>query len=268
MMVPGRMAPRSPPPERAPAPRPRPGPPGRDSIPRPATAAIARGAAACAAGPGARRSGAGTPRAVSPERGGHPARGAATSPRTIPTTSAPSPRAASVQPTPVPHGQGDQPIQAAPRSIASCRPTDGWIRVARTIAKGAVRQPRSGRSTTTASASQPRAKPIRRSSSIGSNRWFVPMLPALAARTRPTATTPTRGPASGQAARQAVQPQAGRGEGQPEQERQPRREPQRPARRVEQGEVAAMGVEGVERPHERVVGEERGDWRWRSRGRR
>ena len=38
----------------------------------------------------------------------------------------------------------------------------------------------------------------QRSSTIASKRWFVPMLPALAARTSPMATQPTLGRDSGQ----------------------------------------------------------------------
>lgn len=112
---------------------------------------------------------------------------------------APSPTSAGRRVTPDAPGQDAQASQPTPRSIASCRPTDGWISAARPSA-GAAQGPRPGSSTTRASASQPSARPMRRSRSIASNRWFVPTFPALDARTRPTATRPTLGPASGQTA--------------------------------------------------------------------
>ena len=55
----------------------------------------------------------------------------------------------------------------------------------------------------------------------------------------------------------AVETEAGHHEGQGEEARQAGRQAQRTAGRVEQRQRAEVGVEGVERPHERVVGIER-----------
>ena len=57
--------------------------------------------------------------------------------------------------------------------------------------------------------------------------------------------------------RQPIDTPARRAKGQNENEKQPRRQPERPRHQVEDPERAAMRVERVERPHERVGGENR-----------
>ena len=83
------------------------------------------------------------------------------------------------------------------------------------------------------------------------------MFPAFAIRTSPTATTPTHATRLGpDGPRQPVDAEASGPESQGKQGKQARRQPERTARDVEHRERAAVRVEGVEGPDERIVGEE------------
>ncbi len=95
----------------------------------------------------------------------------------------------------------DQITQLDPRTIASCKPMEGCTQVARPRITAGRHNSLPGFHTTSARACQPRAEAKRRSSTIASKRWCVPMLPAFAARMSPTATQPTRPANSGQTAR-------------------------------------------------------------------
>ena len=84
------------------------------------------------------------------------------------------------------------------------------------------------------------------------------MLPALAARSSPTATGPTTNPPRARSPAPADRcPAQVAANVMTKMTNKPGRQPQRPRHQVEDQERAAMRIERVERTHERIVGENR-----------
>ena len=84
------------------------------------------------------------------------------------------------------------------------------------------------------------------------------MLPAFAVSASPIATSPTTSPFSGQTARaRRSKPMQVAAKVRVNRRKSPAESPRGRLASVEQHQVAAMRVEGVERPDERIVGKER-----------